>query len=97
MDLQFEWDDDKCTRNSAKHGIDFLDATRAWADRTLTEQSNRNGEERYLTIGTVDGQTIAIAWTRRGETRRIISARPARRHEKEDYTRHVERGSNPAG
>jgi uncharacterized protein len=95
MDLQFEWDDGKCIRNVAKHGIDFLDATRAWAGHVLTERSDRNGEERFLTVGLVDGRMIAIAWTRREQSLRIISARHARPHERKNYAHHVERSSNP--
>ncbi len=79
----------KCARNVAKHGIDFLDATRVWASRILTERSDRNGEERYLTVGMVDDRIIAIIWTRRGETCRIISARHARPNERESYAHHI--------
>lgn len=82
MDLEVEWDEEKCARNVTKHGIYFGDATRVWALRSMTTRSDRNGEERYRTLGLLDRRVVAIAWTRRGETCRIISVRRATPHER---------------
>jgi uncharacterized DUF497 family protein len=43
------------------------------------------GEQRWITIGLVESVEIAVAYTVRGETIRLISARKAERHEREDY------------
>ncbi|MGH6897498.1 MAG: BrnT family toxin [Geminicoccaceae bacterium] len=42
-------------------------------------------ERRFLAIGEVDGRVITVVYTSRGERRRLITARRARRHEAEDY------------
>ena len=34
-------------------------------------------EDRYLTIGSLDGRMVVMVWTPRGEARRIISLRKA--------------------
>lgn len=38
-----------------------------------------------VTIGLVEGFEIAVAYRLRGDTVRLISARKAERHEREDY------------
>ena len=85
----FEWDDNKRRANVAKHGFDFVDATEVFADpRQYTYRSPyRSGEERYVSIGSVRGRLIAVVFTQRGDKLRIISARPARRNEREQYDR----------
>ncbi len=30
-------------------------------------------EERFITVGSLQGRTVVVAWTPRGQTRRIIS------------------------
>ena len=42
------------------------------------------GEHRFLTIGVTDSFELAITYTLRGDTVRIISARKANRHEQRD-------------
>jgi uncharacterized DUF497 family protein len=85
----FEWDDNKRRANVAKHDLDFVDATEVFADpRQLTYRSPyRSGEERFVSIGGVHGKLIAVVFTQRGDKPQIISARPARRNEREQYDR----------
>lgn len=85
----FEWDDAKRRANVVKHRLDFVDATKVFADpKQYTYQSaHRSGEERFVSIGTVQGRLIAVVFTQRGDKLRIISARPARRIEREQYDR----------
>jgi len=71
--------------NLAAHGIDFEDALTVWLGPTLERRSDRYGEERYTTIGMVQGRLISVAWTPRDGARRIISAGAARRNERTDY------------
>ncbi len=59
----------------------FLDPNRIeWADT-----SGLSGESRWITIGLVEGFEVVVAYTLRGEAIRLISARKAERHEREDY------------
>lgn len=85
----FEWDDNKRRVNVAKHGLDFVDATEVFADpKQFTYRSaHRSGEERFVSIGSVHGRLIAVMFTQRGDKLRIISARLARRNEREQYER----------
>ena len=86
--MGFEWDENKERQNVAKHGISFQSAVKIFDDPDrLKERSDRKGEERCLTTGSFEGKTWAIAYVKRGETVRIISARRAGKHEEERYHR----------
>ena len=83
----FEWDDNKRRANVAKHGIDFVDATEVFADpKQYTYRSApHTSEERYVSVGMSHGSLIAVVFTRRETKLRIISARAARKSERERY------------
>jgi uncharacterized protein len=83
----FEWDDNKRRSNIDKHGIDFADAKEALYDPgAFTFVSPRSSHERrYITVGSLGGTLITVIFTLRGGAVRIISARAARRVEKELY------------
>jgi len=85
--MVFEWDEAKRQRNMHKHGIDFVDAIQLWSRFHIETPSdqNRHGEDRFLAIGEINGRLVTVIFTRRGETRRLISARYSRRNEKENY------------
>lgn len=85
----FEWDDNKNRLNLAKHSIDFEDAVEIFDHPLLLHRSDRNNEERWVAIGTSGNHVIAVIFTRRNDVIRIISARAARKNEKESY-RHAE-------
>jgi uncharacterized DUF497 family protein len=82
---EFEWDPAKNAANLRKHGIDFPAAARVIDGPVITRRSAREGEERWLAIGDLDGREIAVAYTMRGAVCRIISARRARKYEREEY------------
>lgn len=80
-----EWNEEKAASNRAKHGVDFDEAIEIFYGTSLLRRSNRNAEERWLAIGESEGRVIAVAFTWRGDTLRIISARHARRNERRAY------------
>ncbi|HET7805143.1 MAG TPA: BrnT family toxin [Pseudolabrys sp.] len=86
-DVVFEWDNDKRRANIAKHGIDFADAAEVFCDpKQYTLRSRiRSGETRFVSVGTAGGSLIAVVFTWRGNTVRIVSARAARRSERDQY------------
>jgi uncharacterized DUF497 family protein len=47
--------------------------------------SPRSAEERWLSVGELNGRLIAVVWTWRNETIRIITMRRARDAEQERY------------
>lgn len=83
--IDFEWDQSKRAANVLKHGIDFDDAIRIFDGLVFTRQSDQKNEERFVAIGEFDEVILAVVFTLRGDTRRIISARRARPNEKRDY------------
>jgi uncharacterized DUF497 family protein len=61
-------------------------------DRSYLEYEDKRtayGENRFVAIGSVDLAELTlilfVVWTPRFQNRRIISARMAKSHEKEDY------------
>jgi uncharacterized DUF497 family protein len=83
----FEWDENKRRSNVIKHGIDFADAKDVFYDpaayTSISPHSIR--ERRYITVGSMRGALIAVIFTPRGQAIRIISARAARRVERQTY------------
>ncbi|HEY8241569.1 MAG TPA: BrnT family toxin [Kiritimatiellia bacterium] len=84
--MDFEYDEAKSQSNKRKHGIDFVQAQSLWADPDLLEVPAKTDDEpRYLVIGKVDDKHWSAVVTYRNERIRIISARRARREERELY------------
>ena len=72
----FEWDDAKWRANLAKHGVDFARAIQIFRGDYVEGKDPRGTREeaRYLAVGKARGQNYVVAFTWRGEIRRIISA-----------------------
>lgn len=83
--MEFEWDVAKCALNIEKHGIDFDDAKSVFEGPLLEVSSPRGDENRWIALGQMEGRVIALIFTRREGVVRIISARAARKHEREQY------------
>jgi len=84
----FEWDEAKREANLVKHGVDFVDALEVFADPLRIERIDRRREyheERHQVVGRVRDQVVFVVYTLRGEARRVISARRARRNERRTY------------
>lgn len=80
----FEWDEAKSEACRARRGFDFAYALQAFGDpaRVVTADDRWDyGEERYRLLGVIEGRVFCVAFTLRGETIRIISARKANRRE----------------
>ena len=90
MTLSFEWDDEKAASNLVKHGVPFEVATALFLDLNRIERYDSRedyGEDRFITIGLVAclELTLTVAYTLRGDTIRLISARKATSHEQRKY------------
>ena len=81
----FEWDADKNQANIAKHGIDFDDAVQIFYGPIVLHRSDRNNEERWVAVGSLENRLVAVVFTRRADVIRIISARRARKNEERAY------------
>ena len=81
-------DDRKSASNFAKHGVNFEMAREVFKDAFAIENYNDRenyGGPRFTIIGMVEGHLLFVAFTMRGDTYRIISARGAGPHEQRQY------------
>ena len=74
--MAFEWDEAKRATNLRDHGVDFEDAALIFAGPVIEADDTRvdYGEPRLRAVGQVDGEFFMVAYTWRGQNRRIISA-----------------------
>ncbi|HMQ48666.1 MAG TPA: BrnT family toxin [Saprospiraceae bacterium] len=84
---EFEWDEDKNRRNTEKHKVSFEDAKTVFDDPNAIEfEASRNGEYRIIRIGkTATKFILLVVYTIRGLVVRLISARQARKDERNLY------------
>jgi uncharacterized DUF497 family protein len=84
--MKFEYDPNKSEINKNKHGIDFDEAQKLWLDLQRIEIEARTvGESRKLMIAQLCDEIWSLIFTMREDKIRIISARKARKNEKEIY------------
>lgn len=87
--MRYEWDRAKAASNLRLHGVDFRDAIEALEDPERIEDADDRfdyEEERDIVIGMSSGGVLFVVSTYRDEdTRRIISARKATKHETDRY------------
>lgn len=91
--MDFEWDETKRLKNFEKHGVDFLKAALIFEGTTLTKKDTRKdyGEDRFITLGMVDGDVYCVTHTKRNGRMRIISAWKGGRKEHDRYQKIVPR------
>lgn len=88
QDEAFEWDDGKAALNWRNHGVRLEMARDVFQDIFAIEWiDDRHGdmEQRFVTVGTVEGRLLFVAYTLRGQRIRIISAREAEPRERRRY------------
>lgn len=93
--MQFEWDEEKRKINIKKHGVDFRDLVSVFETPHLTYLSPKTEEKRYVAVGKLRpsdrrpgewyGPLVAVVYTQRDGSYRIISARRAQEHERRAY------------
>lgn len=92
MPISFEWDAAKHIANAEKHDLDFEDVVLVIDDPVAFEyKAVRNGESRSVRVGVLRDRVIAVVFVMRGEITRLISARYARRGERQLYEANRER------
>ena len=91
-EILFEWDDQKEQRNIRIHKIDFSTAAHVFSDECRIEKfdgKHSDDEDRYKVIGAINGYltVIVVSYTMRKNEKviRIISARTALKHERDEY------------
>lgn len=84
--MDFEWDESKAAANEAKHGLSFPRARECFFNPGVDIPDTRKdyGEIRVNRCGRLDdGSPVVICFTVRAGKTRLISARPAKREERD--------------
>ena len=81
----FEWDERKRRVTIEKHKIDFLDAIEIFGGPVLVLAAKSEIEARKRVVAPLGEKVICVVFTIRGDAIRIITARVARRNEREAY------------
>lgn len=86
-DLIYDWDDDKCAANIAKHGLDFADvALFDWNGAIVVPDVRRDyGEARFRAYARLGSTPCVLVFTRRGTLYRLISLRRANARERRKH------------
>lgn len=90
--MEFTWDPDKAAENTARHGVSFDQAIKAFDDPDaiyIEDPEHSEGEIREKLLGMADdtGIVLVVFTVREGDVYRIISAREATRKEKQIYAK----------
>ena len=89
MAFRFTWDWFKAAINIAKHQVTFEEALSAFDDPlslTILDPDHSIYEERFLLLGrSMNDRLLVVSHVERGGEIRLISARPADRHERRFY------------
>ena len=86
--VSFEWDNDKATTNRHKHLVDFEAACEVFLDPFLrpADAGEESDELRQAVLGlTTTWALLLVVYVERGDTLRIISARPVTSAERNRY------------
>jgi uncharacterized DUF497 family protein len=85
------WDPAKATSNVAKHAVRFADAAIVFDDPlaiTIIDDESDPVEQRFVVLGAdATGRILVVVYSWRGNDIRLISARRAEPHEREEYER----------
>jgi len=81
--MRFTWDQRKRKANLRDHGFDFADARRVFEGPTATYEDERFAyrEQRFVTLGLLNGIAVSIVHLESRERIHVISFRRATRHE----------------
>ena len=87
--MRITYDEKKRLEVLKSRGLDFKDAAEVFDNFHLTKRDDRNyDEDRFQTVGEMNGQVVLIAWTLRDENRRIITMWKLNHGERERYYRY---------
>ena len=93
--LFFAWDSTKAKKNIKIHGVSFDEASTAFKDTlslTIYDPLHSDDEHRQILIGSsYQNRMLVIVYTERGDKIRIISARKATKHERNQYEENAKR------
>jgi uncharacterized DUF497 family protein len=86
--IKFEWDEEKNRINRIKHGWDFRNAARVFADPFSIEDEDRSvdyGESRYKITGYAENTLATVICAVRSGVFRLMPARAPSSQERKDH------------
>ena len=85
--MEFTWSETKRAANIKAHGLDFVDAASVFEGLTFTFEDDRfsYGEQRFVTLGLLDGVAVSVVHTENEYEIRVISFRKASKRESQIY------------
>ncbi len=87
--MDFEWDEEKASRNYQKHRVSLADAATVFNDPLYVDfydPDHSSDEHRYLIIGmSQEGRLLIVSYTERDDVVRLISAREVTSTERKAY------------
>jgi uncharacterized DUF497 family protein len=87
--VALDWDPQKAEANFKKHGVRFSETEPVFEDDhaiTIRDDESDPSEQRFIAIGAgAKGRVLVVVFCYRGEDIRVISARIAEPHEREQY------------
>jgi uncharacterized protein len=94
FEFHFEWDAAKAATNRRKHGVSFDLAATVFRDPlmiSIPDEEHSETEERWITMGQAENSKLLLVVhtylkiSANAANVRIISARPATKHEQRQY------------
>ena len=81
--MRFTWSETKRTLNIQHYDLDFVDAPRVFDGPTFTYEDDRFNylEQRFVSLGLLDGMVVSIVHSESPRLIRVISFRKATKHE----------------
>jgi len=81
--MRFTWSEARRKLNLEQHGLDFVDARRVFEGPTFTYEDDRfdYSEQRFVSLGLLDGAVVSIVHSESSRLIRVISFRKATKHE----------------
>lgn len=88
---EFEWDEEKYAINISRHGVKFEEAAEVFFDPAYKFGDASVAVERreYVLGFSYSAKVLFVVFVERGVRTRIISARPATSHERNDYAKQI--------
>jgi hypothetical protein len=86
--MEIVWDPKKAQSNVKKHAVEFSLAATVLSDPlAITIEDKRHDEQRFVTVGMdmLGGILVVVYSYDNTETIRLISARKATKHERQEY------------
>jgi uncharacterized DUF497 family protein len=85
----FQWDEGNSEKNWRRHRVTQVEAEQVFINRPVVvrrDPKHAGTEVRYFALGRTDvNRNLAIVFTLRGSSLRVISARPMSRRERKVY------------